>query len=51
MNLLSDILRGLVLAAFLAGTSLTLTACNEGPMEEAGEEMDSAAEDVGDAVD
>jgi hypothetical protein len=28
-----------------------LTSCREGPMEEAGEEIDEAADDAGDAVD
>jgi tRNA A37 threonylcarbamoyltransferase TsaD len=35
----------------LAGGVGALTACEEGPLEEAGEEIDDAADDVGDALD
>lgn len=35
----------------LAGGAGALTACEEGPFEEAGEEIDDAADDVGDAID
>ena len=40
-----------VLWLLLAGTVLPLTACDKGPFEEAGEEIDDAADDVGDAID
>lgn len=40
-----------ITAALLASTlMLTLSACDEGPMEEAGENVDDAVEDSGDAV-
>jgi hypothetical protein len=41
------------LAALLLalGLSLGLTACDEGPLEEAGEEVDEAFEDAGDGID
>jgi hypothetical protein len=37
----------------LAGAAmpLTLTGCEEGPLEEAGEEIDDAVDDVGDEID
>lgn len=37
----------------LAGAplALMLTGCEEGPFEEAGEEIDDAVDDVGDAID
>jgi hypothetical protein len=37
----------------LAGAALplTLTGCEEGPLEEAGEEIDDAVDDVGDNID
>jgi hypothetical protein len=38
-----------LVAAMLGGTSLTLTACdNDGPLEEAGEEIDDAVDDATD---
>lgn len=47
MNKLSKYL-WIIMACF----SLTaLQACNEGPMEEAGEEIDDAVDDAGDAID
>lgn len=40
-----------VAALVLVGASLTLAACDqEGPAEQAGEEIDEAGEAVGDAV-
>jgi hypothetical protein len=35
----------------LAGAAIPLTACEEGPLEEAGEEIDDAVDDAGDAID
>lgn len=42
-----------VLAALLASAlAFTLSACDDqGPMEEAGEEVDEAVDDTGDAID
>ncbi len=41
-----------IAAALLASTlMLTLSACDEGPMEEAGEGVDEAVEDSGEAID
>ena len=33
------------------GAALPLTGCEEGPLEEAGEEIDDAVDDVGDEID
>ena len=42
----------LVLIAMFGGTAgLALTGCEEGPMEDAGEEIDDAVDDVGDSID
>jgi tRNA A37 threonylcarbamoyltransferase TsaD len=35
----------------LAGAAAPLAGCNDGPFEEAGEEIDDAVDDVGDAID
>jgi hypothetical protein len=35
----------------LAGAALPLTGCEKGPFEEAGEEVDDAVDDAGDAID
>ena len=35
----------------LAGAALPLVGCEEGAFEEAGEEIDAAADDVGDEID
>jgi hypothetical protein len=35
----------------LAGAVAPITACEEGPLEEAGEEVDDAVDDAGDAID
>lgn len=35
----------------LAGAAAPLVACDEGPFEEAGEEVDEAVDDVGDSLD
>ena len=41
--------KAVLIAAMLGGTSLTLTACdNDGPLEEAGEEIDDAVDDATD---
>ncbi|MGM0952200.1 MAG: hypothetical protein ACQEW7_04370 [Pseudomonadota bacterium] len=38
-------------AMFISALTLTLSACEQdGPMEEAGEEVDEAVEETGDAV-
>lgn len=47
MNKLKTSLVWMLLAGGLGG----LAACDEGPFEEAGEEIDDAADDVGDALD
>ncbi len=40
-----------IAAALLASAlMITLPACDEGPLEEAGEEVDEAVEDTGDAI-
>jgi hypothetical protein len=44
-------LKFLALALFLSTGFAALTACEEGPFEEAGEEVDDAADELGDAVD
>jgi hypothetical protein len=41
----------LVWAAVLVPLAATLAACEEGPAENAGEEVDDAAEEAGDAAD
>ena len=35
----------------LAGAAVPLYGCDEGPLEEAGEEIDDAVDDVGDEID
>jgi hypothetical protein len=42
-----------ILWLLLAGSALplTLVGCEEGPLEEAGEEIDDAVDDVGDNID
>jgi hypothetical protein len=35
----------------LAGAVAPITACDNGPFEEAGEEVDDAVDDAGDAID
>jgi hypothetical protein len=35
----------------LAGAAVPLMGCEEGPLEEAGEEIDDAVDDVGDEID
>jgi hypothetical protein len=48
MDELSRWSKAVLVAAMLGGTSLTLTACDEGPLEEAGEEIDDAVDDATD---
>jgi hypothetical protein len=45
-------IRKLFFSMFILGSLFGLQACdtNEGPLEEAGEELDDAADDVGDAL-
>ncbi len=51
-NLLSKRLRSLALAFFMViGGGAFLTACDQGPAEEAGENIDEAADEAGDAMD
>ncbi|WP_347330512.1 hypothetical protein [Marinimicrobium locisalis] len=51
-NLLTKRLRSLALAFFMViGGGAFLTACDQGPAEEAGEDIDEAAEETGDAMD
>jgi hypothetical protein len=40
-----------ILWLLLAGAAIPLTACEEGPLEEAGEEIDQAVDDVEDEID
>jgi hypothetical protein len=40
-----------ILWLLMAGAAVPLTACDEGPLEEAGEEVDDAVDDAGDAID
>jgi hypothetical protein len=40
-----------ILWLLLAGAAAPLTACDEGPFEEAGEEIDDAADDIEDEID
>jgi predicted small secreted protein len=40
----------LMLALMMALGSVTLAGCDQGPAEEAGEEIDEAVEETGDAV-
>jgi len=35
----------------LAGAAMPILGCDEGPLEEAGEEIDDAVDDVGDKLD
>jgi hypothetical protein len=35
----------------LAGAAMPIVGCEEGPLEEAGEEVDDAIDDVGDRID
>jgi hypothetical protein len=35
----------------LAGAAVPILGCDEGPLEEAGEEIDDAVDDVGDKLD
>lgn len=41
----------LVIAMMLGTGTMALTACEEGPLEEAGEEIDDAVDDVEDELD
>ncbi len=46
-----DRLKLLVIAMMLGTGTMALTACEEGPLEEAGEEIDDAVDDVEDELD
>ena len=46
-----DRLKFLVIALMLGTGTMVLTACEEGPLEEAGEEIDDAVDDVEDELD
>lgn len=51
-NVLSKRLRSIALAFFMViGGGAFLTACDQGPAEEAGENIDEAADEAGDAMD
>ncbi|MCC6910085.1 MAG: hypothetical protein IT430_19290 [Phycisphaerales bacterium] len=41
----------IVLAALFVGAGAQMVGCEEGPAENAGEEIDEAAEDAGEAID
>ena len=41
----------LLMLGMLFATGATLAGCEEGPVEEAGEEIDDAIDDTGDALD
>ena len=41
----------LLIALLLGSGSLALTGCDEGPAEDAGEEIDDALDDAGDQLD
>ncbi|MGD8176006.1 hypothetical protein [Marinimicrobium sp. ARAG 43.8] len=50
-NMLSKRVRSIALAIFLVlSGGAFLTACDQGPAEEAGENIDDAADDAGDAM-
>ncbi len=52
MSPMENLLRTLALIAVLAFGSIGLTGCEEqGPMEEAGEEIDDAGDEMGDELD
>jgi len=40
-----------ILWLLLAGAAVPLSGCEEGPLEEAGEEVDDAIDDAGDEID
>jgi len=40
-----------IVCLLLAGAVAPITGCEEGPLEEAGEEIDDAIDDVGDEID
>ena len=46
-----DKLKLVLLSLMLSTGVMTLTACEEGPLEEAGEEIDDAVDEVEDALD
>jgi tRNA A37 threonylcarbamoyltransferase TsaD len=46
-----DRLKFIMVALLLSTGAMTLSACNDGPLEEAGEAVDDAVDDVKDAVD
>jgi hypothetical protein len=46
-----DKLKLLVLTMMLSTGTMALTACEEGPLEEAGEEIDDAVDEVEDELD
>lgn len=50
MKSLLDMVRTLLLAGLLGLSVTALTACDEGPMEEAGEEIDDAVDEAEDEL-
>lgn len=51
MDKLSNLIRVALLSLFLGATGVGLAGCDDGPMENAGEEMDDAGDDVQDELD
>ena len=45
-----ETLKALLIGLFLASSAMFLSACDEGPLEEAGEEIDDAIDDVEDQL-
>ncbi|SFR39029.1 hypothetical protein SAMN04488073_0301 [Marinobacter gudaonensis] len=46
-----NLYKTMLAALFVSGLTITLSACEEqGPLEEAGEEIDDSIEDAGDAI-
>ena len=50
LRLLLETLRAALLTLGLALGTVTLSGCDEGPLEEAGEEVDDAIDDAGDEL-
>lgn len=46
-----NLYKTMLAALFVGGLTITLSACeDQGPLEEAGEEIDDSIEDAGDAI-
>jgi hypothetical protein len=48
---LENLVRMLVCIGAIAGGTTAVTACGEGPFEEAGEAIDEAGDEIGDEID